>query len=159
MKVLIGLYTSFDPIWVYKILRLGVPGVKYSSVEPQFSSIIQVGGPRTKKNVIAVVRRYYLKLERKAGVEYFSDNYLQNLSVDYSYETIKPILLFALICKSEIARSIQEKINLRYLHCPKLDRDALLNAAIEKFGDRIVVIRAVSNYLSILEFWGCQELR
>ncbi len=152
--MLIGLYESFDPVWVYKILRLSIPGVKYSSVEPQFSSIIKVRGNRTRKNIITEVRRHYLELERKAGVEYFSSNYLHTLSIEYSYETIKPILLFTLICKSGIVKSIQEKINLRYLHCPKVDIDALLNAAIQKFGDRIVITRAVRNYLSILENFG-----
>ena len=149
--MLIGLYDSFDPISVYKVLKLSTPGSEYKNMEPNFLSLIEAKGLRSKKNALKMIRRYYLRIERKEGIEYFSGNYLHELSVKYSFESIKPILLFTLICQSEIARFVQEKINLWYLNSDKIDRQALLRSAIEKYGDRIVVKRAVHSYLKVLE--------
>lgn len=153
----IGLYDSFDPVSAYKVLKSSSPGVEYKTVEPNLLSLVEANGLRSKKNALKIIRRYYLQLERKEGVEYFSNNYLHELSVQYSFESTKPVLLFALICQSKIAKFIQEKINLWYLNSDKIDRQALVRSVIEKYGDRIVVKRAVNSYLEILKNFSVIE--
>ena len=111
----IGLYDSFDPVSVYKVLQYSTPGLEYKTAESNLLSLIEAKGLRSKKNALKMIRRYYLRIEKKAGIEYFSQNYLRELTVQYSFESTKPVLLFSLVCESEIARFIQEKINLWYL--------------------------------------------
>lgn len=150
---MIGLDRSFKPEWVYKILKLSKPGLKYKDLEPEFNSIIEIDGLKSKKNIMTIIRRYYLRLHRKEGMEFFDNNYLHDISIKYSFDSIKPILLFTLICRSDIARFIQDKINLKYLHNGHIDRLALYQSTMQKYGDRRVVKYAVGYYLTILEYF------
>ena len=147
----IGLYDSFDPSSVYKVLQYSAPGLEYKTTEPNLLSLIESKGLRSKKNALKMIRRYYLKLDRKAGVEYFSNNYLRDLSIQYSLESIKPILLFTLICRAKLYGSFKKKLISGIFNSDKIDRQALVRSAIEKYGDRIVVKRAVYSYLEILK--------
>ncbi len=149
--MLIGLYDSFDPFSAYRVLKTSTPGLEYKTMEPNMLALIKANGLRSKKNALKIIKQNYLRVERKDGVEYLSKNYLHELSVQYSFQSIKPILLFALIYQSEIVRYVQERINLWYLNREKVDRQALTESAVEKYGDRIVVKRAVNNYLQILK--------
>lgn len=152
--MIIGLDRAFKPEWVYKILKLSKPGLKYKDLEPEFKAIIETKGLKSKKNIMTIVRRYYLNLKKLNGEEYFEKNYLHELSVKYTFESIKPILLFILLCRSEVVRFIQEKINLKYLHSDNLDRKALYFSTVEKYGDRRIVKYVVGYYLKILEYFG-----
>jgi hypothetical protein len=149
--MMIGLDRSFKPEWVYKILRISKPGTKYRDLEPEFNSIIEIEGLKSKKNIMTIIRRYYLKLYKKNGEEFFDENELYDFSLKYSFDTLKPLLLFVLLCKCEIAKFIQEKINLRYLHNGHLNRQALYISTMQKYGDRRVVKYAVGYYLRILQ--------
>jgi hypothetical protein len=151
--MIIGLDRAFKPEWVYKIVKLSKPGLKYKDLEQEFNSIIEVRGLKSKKNIMTIIRRYYLKLQKKEGEEYFANNYLQELSTKYSFDSMKPILIFTLLCRSEVARFIQDKINLKYLHNGNLDRSALYVSTMQKYGDRRIVKYVVGYYLKILEYF------
>jgi hypothetical protein len=156
--MIIGLDRAFKPEWVWKILRLSTPGISYQELEPQFNYIIEIEGLKSKKNIKTIIRRYYLRLSKRDGKEYFDANYLHELAIKYSFESIKPILLFVLLCKCDIAQHLQEKINLKYLHNGFIDRPELLASARQRYGDRRIVQYAVGYYLTILEHFGIIEL-
>jgi hypothetical protein len=103
---------------------------------------------------MTIVRRYYLKLKKVNGVEFFDNNYLHDISVEYTFDSIKPLLLFTLLCRSDVARYLQEKINLKYLPNGGLDRQALYFSTVEKYGDRRIVRYVVGYYLKILEHFN-----
>lgn len=149
--MIIGLDRAFKPEWVYKILKLSKPGLQYKNLEPEFNSIIEPQGLKSKKNIMTIIRRYYLNLTKVSGVEYFDTNYLHDISVKYTFDSIKPVLLFTLLSRSDVAQFIQEKINLKYLHTDGLDRRALYFSTVEKYGDRRIVKYVVGYYLKILE--------
>lgn len=153
----IGLYDSFDPSSAYRVLKASTPGIEYKAMEPKMLALIDANGLRSKKNALKIIKQYYLKTTRKAGVEYLSNNYLHELSVQYSFESTKPILLFALICQSEIAKFVQEKINRWSINRGKINCQALAESAVEKYGDRIAVKRAVNSYLEILRNFSVIE--
>ena len=152
--MIIGLDRSFKPEWVYRILKLSKPGLRYKDLEPEFNSIIEPQGLKSKKNILTIIRRYYLKLRKTNGIEYFDSNYLHDISIKYTFDSIKPLLLFTLLCRCDVARFIQEKINLKYLHTDSLDRKALYFSTMQKYGDRRIVKYAVGYYLKILEHFG-----
>ena len=152
--MMIGLDRSFKPEWVYKMLKISKPGTKYKDLEPEFHSMMDVSGLKSKKNIMTIIRRYYLRFYREKGLEYFDENYLHSLSLKYSYDTLKPLLLFTLINKSEIVKFIQEKINLKFLHNGSIDKPSLLSSAQAKYGDRRVIKYAVGYYLTILQHFN-----
>jgi len=157
--MIIGLDRAYKPEWVWKILKLSKPGLSYQEVELQFNSIIEMEGLKSKKNIMTIIRRYYLRLNKKEGKEYFDKNYLHDLAIKYSFDSIKPILLFVLLCKCDIARHLQNKINLKYLHNGFIDRQELLESARQKYGDRRIVQYAVGYYLTILHHFGIIEFK
>ena len=98
--MIVGIDRSFKPIWVYKILQLCMPNIEYSTIENDLLDIIEYDGLRSKINVLKVIKRYYLNLEKKQGSGnklWTSNNYLHYLSKELSFETMKYILLFTLI--------------------------------------------------------------
>lgn len=151
--MMIGLDRAFKPEWVYKMLKISKPGTKYKDLEPEFNSIIEIDGLKSKKNIMTIIRRYYLKIYRKEGSEYLDENYLHNLAIKYSFDTLSPLLLFALINNCEIAKFLQEKINLKFLHNGSIDRKSLLESAQVKYGDRRVIKYAVGYYITILQYF------
>lgn len=155
--MIIGIDRAFKPEWVYKILKLSKPGLRYKDLEPEFNAIIETQGLKSKKNIMTIIRRYYLKLKKVNGFELFDNNYLHDISVEYTFDSIKPLLLLTLLCRSDVARFIQEKINLKYMHNGDLDRQALYFSTVEKYGDRRIVRYVVGYYLKILEHFGILE--
>ena len=95
--MIIGLDRAFKPEWVYKILKLSKPGLHYKDLEPEFNTIIETQGLKSKKNIMTIIRRYYLKLKKVNGFELFDNNYLHDISVKYTFDSIKPLLLFTLL--------------------------------------------------------------
>lgn len=152
--MMIGLDRAFKPEWIYKILRKSKPGTKYKDIESEFNLIIEIEGLKSKKNIMTIIRRYYLKLYKKNGEEFFDKNYLYELSLKYSFDTMSPLLLFVLLCRCDIAKFLQEKINLKFLHNGSIDRQSLLTSARSKYGDRRIIKYAVGYYLKILQHFN-----
>lgn len=151
--MMVGLDRKFKPKWVYRILQRSKPGLEFKELEPEFLDIIEYPGSRMKINVLKVIKRYYLLLDKKNGKYYFSDNYLHNLSISHSYESIKPLLLFVLIFNSPIAQFLQNKINKLFGDKNEVDSKILLKHTKKYYGDRRIVSDAVTSYLSILNYF------
>lgn len=52
--MMIGLDRAFKPEWVYKMLKICKPGTKYKDLEPEFNSIIEIEGLKSKKNIMTL---------------------------------------------------------------------------------------------------------
>ena len=151
--MIIGLDRSFKPQWVYKILQLSKPGVEFKVLEPEFLNIIEYEGLRSKANVLTVIKRYYLQLDKKGKKYYISDSYLHDLSIKYSYKSLKPLLLFVLICNCPIAQFMQNKINILFINQEKINSKLLLEHTKKIYGDRKIVKYATGYYLTILSYF------
>lgn len=151
--MIIGLDRSFKPRWVYKILQLSKPGIEFNELKPDFLDIIEYDGLRSKETVLHVIKRYYLNIDRKGKKYYISDNYLHEISLKYSFESLKPLLLFILIINCPIAQFMQNKINLLFVNQKKIDSKLLLSHTMRIYGDRKIVKYAVGYYLVILSYF------
>lgn len=151
--MIIGLDRAFKPEWVYKILKLAKPGREYSEIEPDIFGIIEYDGIKSKKNTMTIIKRYFLETEKIKGKEIIKENYLHDLSLKYLYESLKPVLLFVFLCKCEIARFIQKKINLMFGNNGEFDSKVLLYQVIKAHGDRRSTRYAVMYYLTILSYF------
>lgn len=155
--MIVGLDRAIKPEWIYRILKLSRPGTDYRELEPQFFSLIDLEGLRSKKNILKIIRRYFLNIKKIRGVEYIDENQLHDLCVQYSYDSIKPLFLFVLLSKCEIAQFIQSKINLMFACNGKIDSGLLLANVKKTYGDRRIVRYSVSYYLTILTYFEILE--
>ena len=88
--MIVGIDRSFKPIWVYKILQKCVPNVEFSTIEDEALDVIEYKGNRSKENVLQVIKRFYLRLEKRPGHGrslWTTENYLHYLSKDLSFDS------------------------------------------------------------------------
>ena len=99
--MIVGIDRSFKPIWVYKILQMCTPNVEYSTIERDALDVVEYKGNRSKENVLQVLKRFYLRLEKRENKLWTTNNYLHYLYKEVYYESMKSILIFSLLklCK------------------------------------------------------------
>jgi hypothetical protein len=151
--MIIGLDKTFKPEWVYKILQIAKPNTLYEEKKEEILNIIEFDGLEAKNKVSSIIRRYYLLFYKKQGKEYFQENYLHDLAKKYSFETMKPLILFVLLCNCEIASYLQKNINQMFSDKKTIDKKVLQIKTKEKYGDRTIIRYAVSYYLTILSYF------
>lgn len=147
--MIIGLDKPFKPEWVYKILRLAKPGTIYTEIAQEGNYLIEFDGIVAKKKVMTIINRYFLNVKNNI----VQDSRLHRLSIRYSYESVKPILLFTLLLNCEVARLIQEKVNLMFGNNGEVKSTVILDAVKKQLGDRTIIRYAVSYYLTILSYF------
>ena len=155
--MIVGIDRSFKPFWVYKILQMCTPDIEYSTIEPEVLDVVEYKGVRSKSNVVSVLKRYYLDLERKDNKLWTTNNYLHYLSKELSFESMKPILLFTLLQRCEMAQFLQNKLKTLFIDQEIIDSSVIQKYAIEEFGDRSNVKKAVNYYLTILSYFDILE--
>ena len=158
--MIVGIDRSFKPIWVYKILQKCIPNVEYSTVEDEILDVIEYKGVRSKVNVVKVIKRYYLNLEKREGSGnklWTTENYLHYLSKELSLESIKPILIFTLIQNCEMAQFLQKKLRTMFLDQEIIEPMIIQKYAKDELGDRSNVKKAVNYYLTILSDFDILE--
>lgn len=155
--MIVGIDRSFKPMWVYKILQMCTPNIEYSTIESEVLDVVEYKGVRSKSNVVSVLKRYYLDLKRKDNKLWTTNNYLHYLSKELSFESMKPILLFTLIQRCEMAQFLQNKLKTLFIDQEIIDSIVIQKYAIEEFGDRSNVKKAVNYYLTILSYFDILE--
>ncbi|MDR0911974.1 MAG: hypothetical protein LBM96_05145 [Methanobrevibacter sp.] len=151
--MIIGLDKVFKPIWVYKILKLTKPGIEVKSLQDEFYDIIEYDGLTAKRKTLTIIKRYYLNIEKNKGKFYFASSYLHKLSLKYSYESLKTLLLFVLLMNCPIANFLTLKINKLFITTEEINSDILRSIAKDKYGDRRIVSFAVNYFLTILSYF------
>lgn len=155
--MIVGIDRSFKPIWVYKILQMCVPNIEYSTIEKDALDIVEYKGNRSKENVLQVIKRFYLRLEKKGNKLWTTNNYLHFLSKELSFESMKPILLFTLLHECEMAQFLQNKLKTMFIDQEIIDPIIIQKYAKDEFGDRSNVKKAVNYYLTILSYFDILE--
>lgn len=155
--MIVGIDRSFKPIWVYKILQMCVPNVEYSTIEDEILDVVEYKGNRSKENVLKVLKRFYLRLEKNGNKLWTTNNYLHYLSKELSFESMKPILLFALLQECEMAQFLQNKLKTMFIDQEVIEPTIIQKYAKDEVGDRSNVKKAVNYYLTILSYFDILE--
>ena len=155
--MIVGIDRSFKPIWVYKILQICVPNVEYSTIEQDTLDVVEYKGNRSKANVLKVLKRFYLRLEKRGNKLWTTNNYLHYLSKELSFDSMKPILLFTLLQECEMAQFLQNKVKTMFLDQEIIDPIIIQKYAKDEVGDRSNVKKAVNYYLTILSYFDILE--
>lgn len=151
--MIVGIDRSFKPIWVYKILQMCVPNIEFSTIEKDALDIVEYKGNRSKENVLQVIKRFYLRLEKRGNKLWTTNNYLHFLSKELSFESMKPILLFTLLQECEMAQFLQNKLKTMFIDQEIIDPIIIQKYAKDEVGDRSNVKKAVNYYLTILSYF------
>lgn len=152
-RMIVGIDRSFKPIWVYKILQMCVPNVEFSKIEKDALDVIEYKGNRSKENVLQVLKRFYLRLEKRGNKLWTTNNYLHYLSKELSFESMKPILLFTLLQECEMAQFLQNKLKTMFIDQEIIEPTIIQKYAKDEVGDRSNVKKAVNYYLTILSYF------
>ena len=155
--MIVGIDRSFKPIWVYKILQMCVPNVEYSTIEKEILDVVEYKGNRSKENVVSVLKRFYLRLEKRGTKLWTTNNYLHYLSKEFSLESMKPILLFTLIQNCEMVQFLQNKLKTMFIDQEIIEPSIIQKYAKDEVGDRSNVKKAVNYYLTILSYFDILE--
>lgn len=158
--MIVGIDRSFKPIWVYKILQMCIPNVEYSTIENDILDVVEYKGNRSKVNVVKVIKRYYLNLEKRHGFGnklWTTNNYLHHLSKELSFESMKPLLMFTLIQNCEMAQFLQNKLKTMFIDQEIIEPIIIQKYAKDEIGDRSNVKKAVNYYLTILSYFDVLE--
>ena len=155
--MIVGIDRSFKPIWVYKILQKCIPNIEYSTIEKEALDVVEYKGNRSKENVLQVLKRFYLRLEKRGNKLWTTNNYLHYLSKELSFESIKPILLFTLLQECEMAQFLQKKLKTMFIDQKIIEPTIIQKYAKEEIGDRSNVKKAVNYYLTILSYFDILE--
>lgn len=159
-RMIVGIDRSFKPMWVYRILQMCVPNVEYSTIEDEILDVVEYKGNRSKINVVKVLKRYYLNLEKRPGSGnklWTTNNYLHHLSKQLSLESMKPILMFTLIQNCEMAQFLQNKLKTMFSDQEIIEPIIIQKYAKDEIGDRSNVKKAVNYYLTILGYFDILE--
>jgi hypothetical protein len=156
-RMIIGLDKVFKPIWVYKILQLSKPNIEVKSLNDKFYDIIEYDGLTAKKKTLTIIKRYYLSIEKRKGKFYFKDSYLYDLSLKYSFDSLKPVLLFVLLVNCPIADFLTLKMNKLFINQNEIRSDILQDLAKDTYGDRRIISFAVNYFLTILSYFEVLE--
>lgn len=151
--MIVGIDRSFKPIWVYKILQMCVPNIEYSEIEYDVLDVVEYKGEFGKKKVLQVLKRFYLRLEKRGNKYWTTNNYLHYLSKELSFTSMKPILLFTLLQECEMAQFLQNKLKTMFIDQEIIDPIIIQKYAREEFGDRSNIKKAVNYYLTILSYF------
>ena len=151
--MIVGIDRSFKPIWVYKILQMCIPNIEYSEIEYDVLDVVEYKSDTGKKKVLQVLKRFYLRLEKRGKKYWTTNNYLHYLSKELSLESMKPILLFTLLQECGMAQFLQNKIKIMFIDQEIIDPLIIQKYAKEEFGDRSNIRKAVTYYLTILSYF------
>ena len=134
-----------------------LPNVEYSTIENGILDVVEYKGNRSKVNVVKVLKRYYLNLEKRGTKLWTTNNYLHYLSKELSLESMKPILLFTLIQNCEMAQFLQNKLKTMFIDQEIIEPTIIQKYAKDEVGDRSNVKKAVNYYLTILSYFDILE--
>ena len=133
------------------------PNVEYSTIENDVLDVVEYKGSRSKENVLVVLKRFYLRLEKRGNKLWTTNNYLHYLSKELSFDSMKPILLFTLLQECEMAQFLQNKLKTMFIDQEIIEPTIIQKYAKDEVGDRSNVKKAVNYYLTILSYFDVLE--
>ncbi|KKK49635.1 hypothetical protein LCGC14_3133080, partial [marine sediment metagenome] len=138
-----------------KVLNLGD---KFSEHKDKLDSFIsELNGKEGKRKVRTVLTRYYLKSELNPTSKVVEYTPILYVCKNYSLQEVKPLLLFFLLMRSNLIRLLTKMIDEIYGYNKDINYLFLRKKIIEKFGERDITSRSLSNFLNTLVSFNILE--
>lgn len=149
---MIGFDRPLKPLWIYKFIQIVDVGHKISSYKDKFNELLwELDGEEGKRKVRTVLSRYFLKAENNSRSNLVENSTIIEICKRYPIEEIKPLLLYYLLIRSQVLRTLTKLMYDLYGPKEDINYSFVRKKIVEKFGDRDISARSLRNFLSTLE--------
>ena len=154
---MIGLDFPVKPQWIHDVNQIWQPEQSVSElVRAALGQTMQeLGGEKTRRNSLTIILRYFVATEgggqsRRTAAQDVWVAYARR----YPVSTMAPAYLAHLIAQNEVAQEASRFITHRYALGDTLTSGELRRQVVARFGERKVVINAVSAFLRTMQYFG-----
>lgn len=153
-----GFDRPLKPEWIYNVIQEIEIEDKISDHKEDLHSLIwELEGKDGKRKVITVLSRYYLKKPENSKGKMVEDVPIIHIAKKYPLDTIQPLLLYQLLFRSPMLRTLTKMIKDIYGHDAPINYTFLRKKVIEKFGEKDISARSIRNLISTLVSFGLLE--
>ncbi|MDI6723126.1 MAG: hypothetical protein QMD61_00615 [Methanobacterium sp.] len=153
-----GFDRPLKPEWIYNVIQEIEIGDKISDHKEDLHNLIwELEGKDGKRKVITVLSRYYLKTHDNSKGKVVEDVPIIHIAKKYPLESIEPLLLYQLLFRSPMLRTLTKMIKDIYGHDNPINYTFLRKKVIEKFGEKDISARSIRNLISTLVSFGLLE--
>lgn len=146
-----GFDRPLKPEWIYNVIQEVEIGDKISDHKEDLHNLIwELEGKDGKRKVITVLSRYYLKKPDNSKGKIVEDIPIIPIIKKYPQESIQPLLLYQLLFRSPMLRTLTKMIIDIYGHDVPINYSFLRKKVIEKFGEKDISARSIRNLISTL---------
>jgi len=147
-----GFDRPLKPTWIYNFINEVEIGDKIRDHKEEFYKILwELDGREGKRKVSTVLTRYFLKSEDNPKSTVVEHTPIIDICKKYPLDEIKPLLLFYLLMRSAVLRTLTKSINNLYGSKEDINYTFLRKKVVKKYGDRDISARSLRNFLYTLE--------
>ena len=156
---MIGFDFPIRPEWVHDVHLLCEPEMLVDELVSRVlaATMQELGGRKTRKNTLGNIIRYLVRTEGHPSTRsrrLATCDALTIASKSYPVEIVKPAYLFRLLLFNDVARSATAFLAKRHEIGDTVSRGNIRHHIVNQFGERKVVLNAVSSYVRTLEAFG-----
>jgi hypothetical protein len=149
---MIGFDRPLKPLWIYKFIQAIKIGDKIAAYNDEFNAILwELDGKEGKRKIRTVLSRYFLKSEKNSRSNIIEYTPMIGICKRYPLKEIKPLLLYYLLMRSQVLRTLTKMIYELYGTKEDINYLFLRKKIVERYGDRDISARSLRNFLSTLE--------
>lgn len=146
-----GFDRPLKPEWIYNFIKTVKIGEKLSDQKKELNSFLwQLDGDVGKRKVRTILTRYFLKTKSNPYSTKSEKNSIIQICKHYPIEAIKPLLLWQLLMRSELLRSLTKLIKEIFGAKQDINYYFLRKKVIDKYGNKEIFARSLRNLLSTL---------
>lgn len=156
---MIGFDFPVRPEWVYDVHQLCQPGMLVDDLIGQViqTTMRELGGEKTRRNTLGNIIRYLIRTEgapSSRSRKLAKTDALVATAQQWPMTTIKPIYLARILLLNDVAYAAARFVAQRYDVGGTLTRSEIRQHIISEFGERKVVLNAVSSFVRTLDYFG-----
>jgi len=156
---MIGFDFPIKPEWVYDIHQLCRPEMLVDDLIGQAlqTTMRELGGEKTRRNTLGNIIRYLIRTEgapSSRSRKLAQADALVAAAQQGPVTTIQPIYLARILLLNDVAHAAARFVAQRYEVGDNLTRSEIRQQIISEFGERKVVLNAVSSFVRTLDYFG-----
>lgn len=159
---MIGFDFPIRPEWVHDIHQLCQPDRLVDDFIKQAiqTTMLELGGEKTRRNTLGNIIRYLVRTEgapSSRSRKLAADDALAAASQQWPVTSVKPIYLARILLLNDVAQAAARFVAQRYDVGDIITRSDLKQQIVGEFGERKVVLNAVSSFVRTMDYFGVFE--
>lgn len=156
---MIGFDFPIRPEWVHDTHQLCQPGMLVDELIPEViqATMRELGGEKTRRNTLGNIIRYLVRTEGalSSRTRKLADvDALVKASKQWPISSVQPLYLARILLLNDVAYAAATFCAQRYEIGDLLTRGDIKRQIVSEFGERKVVLNAVSSFVRTLDYFG-----